>query len=163
MKRRRPIFWIIRGLMAAVLVASCATTPSYEAKEYEEIYGTWINKSYSDTMQQGYDQAYTLANYAQKIITTDEGTYDIYNGLNDIVPIFKIKYTITEKWTDSDGNIWYKIVSEYETEYAERTRLGLNKIDHTGSTWEIVIAEDDYPAKLDPSHPEYRIYYRSEE
>lgn len=163
MKSRKAILIGTVILIAAALIGSCVKTPSYEAKEDEEIYGTWVNTSYSDTMQEGDDQAHTLANYAQKIITTNEGTYEIYNGVNDIVPISKIQYTITEKWTDSDSNIWYKIASKYKTEYTERARLGLNKIDNTGSTWEIVIAKDDYPTQIDPNHPEYRIYYRQVE
>ncbi len=84
-------------------------------------------------------------------------------GVNDMVPQFKFQYTITDKWTDSDSNIWYKIVSKYKPEYMERTRFGLNKISNTERTWEYIVSADDYPSQIDPNHPEYRIYYRQEE
>jgi hypothetical protein len=163
MKRRKSIFSSVPVLMAAVLIVSCATTPFYVAKEDEEIFGTWVNRSYSYTIAGSDDYALTLGNYAQKIITRNDGTYEVHMGVGDIVPQFKFQYTITEKWTDSDFNIWYRIVSQYHSEYTERTRLGLNKISDTGRTWEFVVSEDDYPTQLDTDHPGYRIYYRSEE
>ena len=163
MKSGQLIFNGVLILIATALMISCATTPPYVAKEDEEIFGTWANTSYKYTMWGSKDYGYTLANYAQKIITKKDGTYEIYGGVEDMVPQFKFQYTITDKWTDSDSNIWYKIVSKHKSEYSERTRFGLNKIGNTGRTWEFVVSKDDYPTQIDLSHPEYRIYYRQEE
>ena len=162
MKRRTSILIGTFILTVATLLESCATKP-YITKEDEEIFGTWVNTSYSYTIAGSDDYAQTLANYAQKIITQNDGTYEVYMGVGDIVPQFKFQYTITDKWTDSDGSIWYKIVSKYKSEYTERTRFGLNKINNTGRTWEYVVSVDDYPTQIDPSHPTYRKYYRQEE
>jgi len=162
MKSRKSILSSALILTVATLLVSCATEP-YAAKGDEEIYGTWINTSYKYTMWGSKDYHHTLANYAQKIITKKDSTYEIYGSVNDMVPQFKFQYTITDNWTDSDSNIWYKIVSQYRSEYSERIRFGLNKISNTGRTWEFNVSEDDCPTQIDPNHPEYRIYYRQEQ
>ncbi len=163
MKRRKSIFSSVLVLMAAVLIVSCATTPPYAAKEDEEIFGTWTNTSYSYSMSRGKDDSYRMAVYAQKIITKPDNTYEIYGSVNDMVHQIVFQYTITDRWADSDGNIWYKIITKYKTEYVEQTRYGLDKISNSGRTWEYVGSPDDYPTKIDPNHPEYRKYYRQEE
>jgi hypothetical protein len=104
-----------------------------------------------------------MAVYTQKIITKPDCTYELYGSVTDMVNQFTFQYTITDKWTDSDGNILYKIITKYKTEYVEQTRYGLDKISNSGRTWEYVGSADDYPTQIDPNHPEYRIYYRQEE
>ncbi|MBA7579484.1 hypothetical protein ES708_21355 [subsurface metagenome] len=161
MKSRKSILSSVLILMAAVLLVSCATKP-YVAKEDEEIFGTWINTSYSYSMGRDKDYSYRMAVYAQKIITKPDGTYEVYGSVTDMVHQLTFQYTITDKWADSDGNIWYKIITKYKTEYVEQTRYGLDKISNSGRTWEYVGSPDDYPTKIDPNHPEHRIYYRQE-
>ncbi|MBW8003044.1 MAG: hypothetical protein FVQ80_13665 [Planctomycetes bacterium] len=148
-------------MMAAALIVSCATKP-YMAKEDEEIFAAWVNTSYN-SIARGKDDSYIMAGYAQKIITKPDGTYELYGSVTDMVHQLTFKYTIIDKWTDSDGNIWYKIIAKYKTEYMEQTRYGLDKISNSGRTWEYVGSANDYPTKIGPNHPEYRIYYRQEE
>ena len=161
MKSRKSILSSVLILMAAVLIVSCVTTP-YVAKEDEEIYGTWINTSYSYSMST-YGSS-RMSVYAQKIIINPDSTCEVYGSLLDKIPHFTYQYTITDKWKDSDGNIWYKIIGKYKTEYLEQTRYELDKISNSsGLTWEYIGSADDYPAKIDPNHSDYHIYYRQEE
>lgn len=157
MKRREFAFISVLVLMAAVLVVSCAKKPPYVAKEDEEIYSTWINTSYSYIMGTGGSSRMSI--YAQKIIIKPDGKCEVYGSPIDKIPQFTYQYTITDKWTDSDGNIWYKTISKYKTEYQEQTRYELNKISNSGRTWEYVGSVDDHPAKIDPKNSDYHIYY----
>ena len=163
MKRKNSIFCRVLVLTAAVLIVSCAKKPPYVAKEDEEIFGAWINTSYSYSMSRDKGYSYRMAIHAQKIITKPDGTYEIYGSVNDMAHQLVFQYTITDRWEDSDGNIWYKIITKYKTEYVDQTRYGLDKISNSGRTWEFVGSPDDYPTEMDTNHPEYRIYYRQEE
>ena len=149
--------------MAALIVLGCTTTPPYVTKEDEEIFGTWVNTSYSYSMGRDKDYKYRMAVFAQKIITKADNTYEIYGSVNDMVHQLVFNYTITDRWEDADGNIWYKIITKYETEYLVQTRYGLDRISNSGLTWEFVGSPEDFPTEIDPNHPEYRIYYRQEE
>ena len=157
MKNRKSILNGALILMAAALIVSCATKP-YVAKEHEEIFGVWVNTSYSYSMST-YGSS-RMSVYAQKIIINPDGTCEVYGSLSDNIPHFTYQYTTTDKWTDSDGNIWYKIIGKYKTEYIEQIRYELDKISNSGRTWEHVGSADDYPTEIDPNDLEYRIYYR---
>jgi len=122
----------------------------YVPTENEEIYGTWINPEYG-TME---------ALFSQKRITNPDGTWEEYSGMADIA-YRTLKYTIIDKWTDSEGNIWYKLITEYGGKtYGAKPFYELHKISNAKLTWEFVSSAEAYPTKIDPDHPMYFIYYR---
>ena len=151
MKTRNLILSVILIFAVLVLLMSCATgKKAYVAKENEEIYGTWVNTEYG-TME---------AAFWQKIINRSDGTSELYEGMADIAHATS-KYIIIDKWTDSEGNIWYKIIREFgEKAYGEKPYYELHKISNSGLIWEYVFSFDNYPTEIDSNHPYYLIYYR---
>jgi len=68
----------------------------------------------------------------------------------------KGEYTIKDKWTDSEGNIWYK---ETFVVYGQKF-YELDKISNSGKTLEFQYSTSKYPTKIDPENGRYRIYHR---
>jgi hypothetical protein len=141
-------------LVLAVLIAieSCATSKkAYVAKEDEELYGTWVNPEYD----RGKPNA--------KIVIKPDGTLDAYSLSNSERPIGVSEYTITDKWTDSEGNIWYKIVETFFDQKVMQnpdTYYSLSKIDKTGNTLEELWSSIDYPPKFELDNLRYSYYIR---
>ena len=149
MEARKLISGVILPLAVLLLIASCAKKP-YAAKEDEEIYGTWVNTSYGTTKDL----------FSQKRIYKSDGTLEEYGGMADIAHL-TYKYTIIDKWTDSEGNIWYKLITEYgDKTYGSRPAYELRKISNSALTLEFVFSMDNYPTEIDPNHRYYFIYYR---
>jgi hypothetical protein len=153
MKPRTLILVVL--IMALLIVAgSCATgKKGYVAIEDEELFGTWINPDYDDTGKNG------------KIIIKPEGTYDEYDNSNSDSTFLKWGYSITDKWTDSDGNTFYKfIVKDISTEDSDYKHkyYFLAKIDKTGNVYEHVFTYfgQDFPSEVDPNHGHYSIFNR---
>ena len=126
----------------------------YIPKEDEEIYGTWTNA-------QG---------VTHKIVNSTGG-YKSFARVSDLLPNEDGTLRIDGKWTDSNGNIWYKIFTEVTSgEMAGWKVQGLDKISTSGTVWEhvgaFVIGDFDpshYPTKIDPKDPNYFILYRAQE
>ena len=79
---------MIRSILIALLVMAMFI-PAVQAQESNEaIYGIWLNKEYDET------PAYPRWDY------NSDGTWSSYLEIED-EPVWKGKYTITEKWTDS--------------------------------------------------------------
>lgn len=113
----------------------------------EEYYGTWVNTDYDRT-------TFRLG----KLIHNRDGTKIKYVSASDTEPYLTATFTIEDKWTDSEGNIWYKILftrTEQIISYFE-----LTKISDNGTTLELVFSIIDYPTEIDPNYEGYRIYYR---
>ena len=122
----------------------------YEPTENEEIYGTWINPEYGTTE----------ALWSQKRIINPDGTWEEYSSMEDI-GYRTYKYTIIDKWTDSEGNIWYKLLTEYGGRaYGVKPLYELHRISNSKQTWEFVSSAEAYTTQIDPNHPIYFIYYR---
>lgn len=118
-----------------------AEEKAYVPKENEEFYGTWANMDYFDR--------------AQKVVINSDGTWGWAMSAKS-EPDMKYTYELKEKWTDSEGNIWYKVrlKSHRGKEYA------LVKISNSGNTRESIFDSHGYPTKIDPKEANYRIYYR---
>ena len=114
---------------------------TYLPKNNEEIYGTWVNTEYNLV--------------AQKVVMNPGGTWGWALQAN-AEPSMKNTYELKEKWTDSEGNIWYKAILE---SYRGKDYV-LVKISNSGNTREVVFDSDEYPTKIDPKKVNYRIYYR---
>ena len=157
MKSRKSILSSVLILLATVLILSGAPKP-YVPTEDEEIFGIGINTSYRAGMGVSY-----WGWYPQKIIYNPDGTVESYGAAGDIAHLTG-KYTIIEKWTDSEGNILCKIITKWgDKAYGETTLYELHKISNSGLTWEYITSLDDYATEIDSNHPEYHIYYRPEE
>lgn len=134
------VFVAISGIVPAV----GSETP-YVAKDKEELYGTWVNMDYG------------WGGYTQKLIIYPDGKVEYFSLADDKMGTYEARYLVTRKWSDPEGNIWYKIhwVGSWG-----REGFSLTKISNSGKTREFVSDDSEYPTKIDPEHLQYRIYYR---
>jgi hypothetical protein len=116
----------------------------YTATESEELFGTWVNTDYKDGMH--------AQMYIQRL-----GENERYSSVNDEEPTWTAETLINQKWTDSNGNIWYKIRWKAG---AMGSGFSLIKISDSGKTLERVWSQWEHPKALDISDETYRIYYR---
>jgi hypothetical protein len=134
-------------ILCLILVAFAADTFAgefdkhrpYVAKDTEEIYATWVNLE-------------VKSNNPQKLIYRPNGIVEYFYSANPEAG----RYLILNKWTDSEGNIWYKkhSVDGYHEWYS------LIKISNSGNILEIGTSSFDYPIKIDPKHVFYNKYSR---
>ncbi len=141
MKTRTLISVLILIMAVFVLLAG--------GSKKEEYYGTWVNTDYDRTVHR-----------LGKYIHNRDGTLIKYMSTSDTEPYKTATFTIEDKWTDSEGNIWYKILytrTEQIISYFE-----LTKISDSGTTLELVFSIIDYPTEIDLNAYGYRIYYRQQ-
>ena len=140
---------VCTGLLAPILTVTVGS----KAYVYEKaLYGTWVNTEYSGKFYQ--DQ--------RIIMDSDEGMITRYASIFDSHPEGKSRFTIIDKWTDSEGNRCFKIRWECEFEAGWVKYYEFRRISHSGMILEFVNQRErqGWPSKLDPDHPNYRIYYR---
>jgi hypothetical protein len=157
MKSRTFVLILIFVLSVLFIVGSCATKKGVVAeKEYyiskfdEELYGTWINEEYNSAAYKGKKRLYHW------------GYYEDYRPADSEVVQYKGTIVIVDKWTDSEGNIWYK--TYYRISGSSTIFHELDKISNNGNTWEYAYTSVDFPSEsdLNPDNTRYRIYYRQE-
>jgi hypothetical protein len=147
MKTRRLITGVILILAVLVFIGNYAIgEDDYAPTENEEIYGIWVNTDYGTTDKQP----------NQKIINNPDGTFERYRSTLDLKATITGTYTLTAKWTDSEGNIWYRGIWKY-WEYV--TEYELDKISKSGTVWEFVREVYDYPTKMGSDASYYFIFY----
>ena len=145
-------------MISMVILLSVSVLPTSYAKDREffvpssdeEIYGTWINTGYSGEQT-----------WHQKEIHNPWGYCECYMKMENKNPAIGWIYTSTlvDKWTDAEGNIWYK--EFIRAEPGDRL-YNLVKISNNGTTYEHIwsyrdcLVEDD----MTPDNATYRIYYR---
>jgi predicted peptidase len=134
-----------RKLFISVMLLS--TVSVLLAANTEEYCGTWVNKEYDA------DPGKT----AMSILTPD-GKYATYEKESDAQPDTTGTLTIKEKWTDSKGDIWYKVT--YTSDVITVTLDGLMKLSNSGKTLESVFSPGQAPTAIDAKSPYYRIRYR---
>jgi hypothetical protein len=142
-------------LLSLIQLASCGPG-KYTPKPNEEIYGTWTNEKMSPQKE-----IHTADGSKQYLYTSDSTSF--YEGTGKTI----------SKWTDSEGNIWYKVLSTFTTPntYKGQIFTVLEKLSKSATVWESVWASPSsdaelknpvYPAAIDPNNSNYRIYYRTE-
>lgn len=90
---------LILIVLSLIFTGSIASgQDSYMVKEDEELFGTWINTEYDETL------------LMSKVVIEPDGSWDEYKMSFGDEKYFKCEYTVREKWTDSDGNTLYKII-----------------------------------------------------
>ena len=151
MKTGRLVLSVMLVFAVLFVIGTLATgeNPISEEDFYEAFSGTWINDEYS-----GGD------GLEQKILNHPDGTWESYSMVYSKGWALSGKEIITDKWTDSKGNIWYKAKGEILTVQWHYYRYG--KISNSGNTWEYIISMGDNPIeKWEPDFQHsYHIYYR---
>jgi hypothetical protein len=138
-------------LAVLFIAGSCATLKKpYIPKENEECYGTWINPEYNNSIRL----------VAAKDVYAPDGTWHSYMSVTDSQSSAKGWFKILKKWTDSEGNIWYRI--DFNDPGVEIIRHQLTKISNSGNTMESVFSAVEHPKELDKDNINYRIRYRQE-
>ena len=136
---------LILVLSLMIVVGSCATDKmAYISKEYE-IYGTWVNPDYNKETLLG------------KVVFHPNGIMEGYGAATGPAASDEAEFVITNKWTDSKGNIWYTIIFKWYVQY----EYGLLKITNSGKTLEFAYG-NEYPKEIDSSdiHSVYLILCR---
>ena len=151
---------VLACLLAPVLLGGCGPG-KYVEKPNEELYGTWTNESYSGAISEG--------TYSPQKTVTAAGTYSDYRMLTDHGPGFMGKEEVTSKWKDSEGNIWYKINMSGSTGDNTFRWQSLQKLSKAATVREFVVVEvvafspANYPTTIEPSSPNYKVYYRAQQ
>jgi hypothetical protein len=115
----------------------------------EELYGTWISLEYS-----GFSSG-----YCQKMVFDDWGFAYNYLRITDTTSLDRWTSTIVDKWTDSEGGVWYR---EFEQCPGFYTCLQLIRIREGGELLEWVYNFTRFPVEsdLNPDNITYRTYRR---
>ena len=157
MNARTFVSILILVIAVMVIAGSCATKKEVVAeKEFyipqfdEELHGTWINEEYNSTAYKGKKRLYPW------------GYYEDYRPADSEVVLYKGTFVIVDKWTDLEGNTWYK--TYYRISGSSTVIHELDKISNNGNTWEYAYTTTHFPSesKLYPDNTRYRIYYRQE-
>jgi hypothetical protein len=153
------------ALLALIQVRGWAQT-RYVLKPDEEIFGTWVNEETTTSHFQ--------ALHFHKIVITADAFKD-YLNVSDSVPVTEGTAEtdagwIDSKWTDSEGNTWYKAFHVFTTgPYKGNKIQELDKLSKSGTVWESVFSyvrefnANNYPTKIDPMSFTYSIFYRAEQ
>jgi hypothetical protein len=147
----RPLLALaISAALIFSVVYVLAGEKTYVVKENEELYGTWENPNYVGGKSHG---------TFRKVIFRADMTFENFRWLEgQDVGVYSGAYNVTDKWTDSKGNVWYRV--HWKTSLWEH--YGLFKVSNSGNKCEFVTdpIEYGYPKKIDPKAFTYRVYYR---
>ena len=116
----------------------------------EELFGTWINPDYN------------TATSAAKVVRNPDGNVVSFGTLDSTVVRVRGKFSIEDKWIDSEGNIWYKVITTWSMGGDVTSRYELYKISNSGATMEFVSSRAEYPNELSKKNVSYMIYHRQQ-
>lgn len=136
----------MRTLMALAICFSLVFYISVSLSESDEICCTWFNLKHIE------------GKFPQKIVFHYDGTYATYEELNSIDALSRGMFQIVKKWTDSEGDIWYKIIMQ---DPKRGNRYKLAKVSKEGRKLEFVCKSDKYPTKIDGNESDYCNYMRA--
>ena len=141
---------MIGGIMKPfIIMAVCFSIIFYAVpslSESEEICCTWFNMRIIE------------GNFPQKIMFHYDGTYATYKEMNSSQALSRGMFQITEKWTDSEGYIWYKIIMN---DPRQGKKYKLAKVSQNGRRLEFVCNKNKYPSELNASESGYCDYLRA--
>lgn len=137
-------------VMALVMLAACAVplhmgfagkkgeVPGdslYIPSGLEELEGTWVNENAS------YGQEH------RKLVYTWWGYFEVFRHLNDPKPSGRGTSTIVDKWTDGEGNTWYR---EYcRGDWGRTLYYRLIRLGDQADQWESVQSTVGFPSPKD--------------
>ena len=152
MKVRTHVLILI--LISVVLIISEGyANDKITKRDYRFISGIWANEDYNE-----------IHHWRAEIIIEPDGTYTEYTKTSNLKPNKPGKIVLTEKWTDSEGNSWYKY-EDYAGAYFEGKKVShyaVMKINKSRTIREMWMFNTDYPTELIPDGPNYNIHYRQE-
>lgn len=143
------VLFLILVLVTLVVAGSCASANRVSRKDYRFLSGTWINEEYNTHP------------FKARLVIRPDGTFVVYSRTTDTTKDEIGHFVVVDKWTDSEGNIWYKthvwggVMVEGKPSAYELARLS-----DSGNIWELVSISGEFPAEIDVNHPRYHIYYR---
>jgi hypothetical protein len=109
----------------------------------EELYGTWKNEDYNTT------------DCFAKLVLNQDGTCSSYDTTTSKHMRWMGSYEITKKWTDTDGNICYKLNSTIKGIHSTEPYFWTVIISNSGKTCEYAISSSDYPNEKDLKNAYY--------
>jgi hypothetical protein len=157
-----------RVLILMLVLISILVVPNLfaEGSKKEELYGTWINEEYKGSTSP-FDIMVISHKGTIHFYTTEASVWEteIERLENGWIPCDFHTLTIEDKWIDSEGNVWYKIVADgggYEKRVVKSYLL--MKISDSNKVLEYMVGRKGYREVLDPTEVKYvyRIYYRQE-
>jgi hypothetical protein len=135
----------MRRLLLVIICLSLILLTVESLAGSDEICYTWINSEYSS------------GNPPQKLVFNYDGTFASYAKSVSNDAFRRGMFTITKKWKDSEGNIWYQIRMH---DPQAVTRYKLAKISHDGKLLEFICKTDKYPLKMSSADADYCKYNR---
>jgi hypothetical protein len=149
------VFFVSSALLLIIPLGGMAQD-KYIPKENEEIYGTWISTNLDHTG-------------TQKIVVGAEGAKH-YALLSDSDPYDGATMVIDSKWTDSEGNIWYKTHGTWTSgAWKGYSFVELDRLNVSNRIWEAQFTPLDpnaqikpalYPEKFNPESSTHGVFYR---
>jgi hypothetical protein len=160
-KGMKTLFSVLVSLLVLLMMGGCATG-KYVPRPNEELYGTWINEKSVNAF------------HIQKWIISSSGMKE-YSNVSASLPVVEGEPAqIDRKWTDSEGNIWYRSVGTIKrddgTILVGKTLLKLSKsatvLEAVNTIYDPNLGSVDYPTEINPKPPalqNYYIFYRAGE
>ena len=105
----------------------------------EKLCGTWVNSDHDHKDK-----------HAQWDFNPD-GSFAFYSKLSSKSARWKGTYMISEKWTDNEGKMWFKIF--WQDTIDRINGYGLICVDQSGNTMEAAHSSWYYPKKIDRKLP----------
>ena len=154
--------FLISSILLFIVLLGARAQEKYVPKADEELYGTWTNEEYSG-----------LTSYQpQKEVDTAD-RYGWYHMISDSVPYEEGTYEVDRKWTDAEGNIWYRILCTAKTgtwkDYKGQWLIELSK---SATVWECTwslyspsqeVNPENYPKEINRDVWTHNIRYRAAE
>ena len=153
MKARMPIVSASLVLFALIQVGGWAQS-KYVPRENEEIFGRWKDEKVP-TMQ----------------TVIDSVGFKVYYGETNTVELNEATLDMEKKWTDADGNVWYKTLGVFvgESPYAGTKFQALYKVFKSKTELECWVNTvngydpKNYPAESAPTGTNEYSYFRVEQ
>jgi hypothetical protein len=146
MKARLLAFGLLASSVLLILLVGCA-----QSKE-QVLYGTWTNEK---------GGLYSKAVHTPGLIQN-------FKWSSDTTPSEQEKIRIASCWSDSEGNIWFRIEdTEIGGPFPNTKAQRLAKISKSGTFLEItdnIVADfspNGFPTKIDPTNPYYMSFSRA--
>ena len=136
----------MKALMALAICLSLVFYAGVTLSESDEICCTWVNVKYE------------TGTPPQKIMFHYDGTYATYNTTNSKTALTRGMFQVVKKWTDSDQQIWYKIIMQ---DPKQGKKYKLAKVSKDGKKLEFVCKSDKYPTEIKAGESGYCNYLRA--
>lgn len=146
MNTQKLFAYLLLLLAGSLLLISCATTASVDE---ELLVGTWLNQE---------------PGRGTKAIFSSDGKVLYYVDAASAEPNMEARYTIEEKWTDEEGNVYHKVLetwSNYPYNEAQAVEwYKLYMIHPSGDVLEGNWSQIRYPEEITPGQDYYHVDVR---